>query len=158
MSGEHIERLHIIQSELRATTAALAYISNNAHRTDIIGDPALSEFSIPFLNQVAKHLETTYFVRLSAEFEGILREHLATNHPDFVFPANKGAWKVDLFLTAVCRRDKFRCDPQLRRKLDEIRDQRNSLAHRSAGGAQITFTEALSRYNTFLAKLSASRS
>src|SRR5207247_786218 len=110
-------------------------------------------YSRDFLELVGKDLEITYFVRLTAEFEGILKDHLITNHPRISFPAKKSEWKVDWFLRKVFQAESIQIDPGLRLKLDEVRDYRNSVAHRGHPVTPITFAEALKRYNTLLAKL-----
>ena len=75
------------------------------------------------LGQVQKtlqNLETTYFIRLTAEFEGILKDHLRTNHPDVAFPSRQAEWKLDWFLSRVLQRELIRLDVALRQKLDQV--------------------------------------
>ena len=96
-------------------------------------------------------VELTYFVRLYAEFEGILKDHLATNHPTIMISDKP---KVDKLISLVMKAEGFTSDPILRRKMDNVRDYRNSIAHRTrASSPSVTFVDALSSLNKFLARL-----
>jgi hypothetical protein len=99
------------------------------------------------------NLEVTYFVRLTAEFEGILKDHLRSNHPHIAFPAKPSEWKVDWFLSRVLQRERLKLDPALRENIDSVRTYRNGIAHGNAGATAIRFVDALTWYNTMLAKL-----
>jgi hypothetical protein len=105
------------------------------------------------VQNVADSLEVTYFVRLTAEFEGVLKDHLRSNHPAIAIPVRRSDWTVDWFISRLVQREKLQITAELRHKLNEIRDYRNSIAHGNPGPAVIAFTDALARYNTFLAKL-----
>lgn len=97
-------------------------------------------------------MEATYFIRLYAEFEGILKDHLATNHPAVRVPDKP---KVDWLINRVIRAESIAIEPPLRAKMNAVRDYRNALAHRKQKIVPgiVTFTDALSRLNTFLARL-----
>ena len=96
-------------------------------------------------------MEVTYFVRLYAEFEGILKDHLATNHPAVVVPDKP---KVDKLISLRVKAEGFTLDPALRHKMETVRDYRNSVAHRvRASAPSVTLVDALSSLNRFLARL-----
>ena len=93
----------------------------------------------------------TYFVRLYAEFEGILKDHLATNHPAVVVPDKP---KVDKLISLRVKAEGFTLDPALRHKMETVRDYRNSVAHHvRASAPSVTLVDALSSLNRFLARL-----
>jgi len=101
-------------------------------------------------DDAARNLEITYFIRLFAEFEGILKDHLTTNHPLVTVSDNP---KVDWLISRVMRVESLTIDPALRRQIDLVRSYRNSIAHRSNAAAVVTFNNALARLNRFLDKL-----
>lgn len=151
MSGVYIERLRSIRDEYDAAQEALQYVLAQWQKQSIshsIQTPGLS----PKHFQAARaNLEITYFIRLYAEFEGVLKDHMATNHPAVVVPDRP---KVDELISRVRRAEGFLIDPVLRARLDEVRDYRNSIAHSGRRAVvPVTFAQALSRLNTFLAKL-----
>ena len=90
-------------------------------------------------------------MRLYAEFEGLLKDHLATNHPTVVLPRKP---KVDEVIAAVVKAENLSVDPTLRRKINDVRDYRNSIAHSAREIVLfVRFSEALRALNTFVAKL-----
>lgn len=97
------------------------------------------------------HLEATYFIRLYAEFEGVLKDHLATNHPRVKVPEKP---KVDWLLSRVLQVEALSLEQPLRVRLDAVRDYRNSITHRARRVIlQVSFADGLSALNTFLARL-----
>jgi|SRR5579872_2949905 len=152
MSDRYVSRLRRISDELDGTTKAIALLSRMYDRNEAALELRDAHLSRSFLYEIARNLEITYFVRLTAEFEGILKDHLRSNHPQHRCAAG-GIWKIDEFLSAVWRAEGLRRNAALRAKLGEVRDYRNSIAHRSPPVVHVTFREALKRYNTFLAQL-----
>lgn len=150
MSVIYRNRLLDVQESYDAAYAALSYVTENWHRQMVSGDIAFSRQQI---QDARETLETAYFLLLSAEFESILRDHLATNHRAVKFPVRKADWKVDWFLSRVIQREKLTIPVELRRKLDENRDYRNSLAHGNEADIEITLAEAIKAYFAFVSRL-----
>lgn len=92
----------------------------------------------------------TYLIRLYAEFEGILKMHLASNHPSLHLLDKP---KIDWLISRVVRAEGLSVERPLRVRLDAVRDFRNSVAHQSLPVAPVSFGDALSALNTFLARL-----
>lgn len=149
MSEGYIQRLRSIQTDFNSAREAIGYIQrnwdkHNIHTEILLLKPASFE-------KAGRNVETTYFISLYAEFEGILKDHLSLHHPHIPVPAKP---KVDWLIGQVTRAEQIAIDPILRRKMDNVRDYRNSLAHRTrAAVPAITFADALSVLNTFLAKI-----
>ena len=100
-------------------------------------------------------MEKTYFIRLFAEWEGILKTHLATNHPTVSVPDKP---KVDGLISAILKAEGISIDPNLRIKLILARDYRNYLVHTSTKTVNdVAFSDARSWFNLFVAKLPAPR-
>ena len=149
MSDLYIQRLRSVQTELAAVRAALACVERNWQRQGIYLD--ISMLTPADFIQAARRAEAAYFIRLYAEFEGILKDHLATNHPQVPVPDKP---KVDWLITRMIQVEGLAVGPPLRRKVDAVRDYRNLIAHRQARStAFVLFDDALSVLNTFLAKL-----
>jgi hypothetical protein len=101
--------------------------------------------------RAGEYVFATYLIRLSAEFEGILKHHLVSNHPDVA--VSKDA-KVDWLVSRVLKAEGLKLDAVLRSNLKSVRDFRNGFAHSGLmPPATFTFDAALSWFNTFLAKL-----
>lgn len=149
MSEAYIRRLRAVQMEFYSAQEAISYILRNWQKHNIYAEmPSLRP---NHFDEAGANVEMTYFVRLYAEFEGILKDHLTTNHPAIPI-ADKP--KVDWLMSRVVRAEGLTIDPILRRRLDSVRDYRNSIAHRThAIAPAVTFADALSALNRFLAKL-----
>ncbi len=99
------------------------------------------------------NLEKTYLVRLFGEFEGILKDHLVSNHPTVRF--NEKQDKVDRLLRLIMKHENVTISPSLRNKLDELRGYRNSIAHQShlqvpmvtLADAALTLSQIVSRFD-----------
>ncbi|GEM_PF-1471177 len=151
MSQAYLRRLQEVNDDLLIVLEISVFVCDSWHRQNI--SSAFPRRSLAHIREAAGGLETAYFVRLTAEFEGILKDHLRTNHPQIVFPANRRDWTVDWFLRRVIQQDNVPVSPELRRHLDEIRNYRNAIAHGNAAVLPLTFREALRRYNTFMDRL-----
>lgn len=149
MSDVYIQRLRDVQMEFNSAREAISYVQRNWQRYDIYAD--LVRLKPAHFDEAGLNVEMTYFVRLYAEFEGILKDHLATNHPTIMISDKP---KVDKLIHLVMKAEGFTLDPNLRRKMDSVRDYRNSIAHQARASApSVTFVDALSSLNTFLARL-----
>ncbi len=84
MSSVYIQRMRNVQSEYGAVTAALSFFEQHRKEQQITqqkGTLTPGDFV-----RAEQNLEATYFIRLYAEFEGVLKDHLATNHPRIKVP------------------------------------------------------------------------
>lgn len=149
MSVLYIQRLRDVQAKFDATSAAISYFNWHWQKQDV--PQRIKEPKPKDLMRADQNLELTYFIRLHAEFEGILKDHLATNHPRVRVPEKP---KVDWLTSRVLQSEGVSLEQPLRLKLTSVRDYRNSIAHRTRRGALfISFGDALSVLNTFLARL-----
>jgi hypothetical protein len=149
MSAAYIQRLRAVQMEFSSVREAISFVQRNWQKYDIYAD--LTRLKPVHFDEAGSHVEMTYFVRLYAEFEGILKDHLATNHSTLRVQDKP---KVDKLISLVIRAEGIALDPNLRRKMDGVRDYRNSIAHHAyASAPSLTFVGAQSSLNTFLAKL-----
>jgi hypothetical protein len=69
--------------------------------------------------QAAQRVEATYFIRLYAEFEGILKDHLASHYLEATLPDKP---KVDWLIGRVSRLERFSVETPLKRKMNIVRD------------------------------------
>ncbi len=149
MSDIYIQRLRRIQMEQTATRMALAYVKRNWQRHSIYHETEMltpSNFAL-----AARNAEATYYIRLYAEFEGILKDHLTTNFAQITMPDKP---KVDWLISRVVPAEGMALAHPLRLKMDAVRDYRNLIAHHHSRPVLfVPFDDALSILNTFLAKL-----
>lgn len=148
MSDVYIQRLRSVRNEFDASRTAIAHILSHWNTPEII--EAFSGVPRKNFEQASQYLEVTYFVRLFAEFEGILKDHLATNHPAVSVVHDP---KVDWLISRARRSEGLRIDPTLHQRINEVRAYRNAIAHSAAPAAVVTFQQALSTLNKFLDKL-----
>ena len=123
MSEVYIRRLRSIQMEFNAAREAIGYVKRNWQKQSIFEE--MPRLKPSHLNEAGGRVVATYFIRLYAEFEGILKDHLETNHPAVAVPDKP---KVDWLISRVIRIDTLTADAILRRKMDRLRDYRNSIA------------------------------
>ena len=149
MSAIHVQRLRAVQAEFDAMDTAIRYVNRHWQTQNIhqeVGDLKPKDFS-----GARQNLEATYFIRLYAEFEGLLKDHLATNHPRIITPDRP---KVDWLISRIIQVEGISVERPLRLRLDAVRDYRNSIAHRSRRIVlPVSFGDAISALNSFVAKL-----
>ena len=126
MSDVYLYRLRKVLGEHDAAREAVALIGRKWNRQGF-GD-SLNGVSETMLEEAARNLERTYFLRLYAEFEGILKDHLVSNHPAQAF-AEEDRPRVDEVIARIRQVENLTVNPRLRDKLDAARDYRNSIAH-----------------------------
>lgn len=98
MSEVYIRRLRAVQSEFYSAREAIGYVRRNWQKHGIYAEmPRLKPINF---DDAGSNLEVTYFTRLYAEFEGILKDHLATNHPNVTVAAKP---KVDRLISQVVK-------------------------------------------------------
>ena len=128
MSDIYVQGLRGVQTEFNAAKEGVTYVEQHWQRQAIYLEvPLLSPRGFA---QTSRRLEQTYFIRLFAEFEGILKDHLASNHPSAVVSSKS---TVDWLIRHTIR---------------------NTVAHSGRNPAPaITLAAALSTLDTFLARL-----
>lgn len=157
MSRLYIERLRVVSREYNAVQQAVGYVIINWDAQNI--DRKIKGVTPRDFRNANTLLERTYLIRLFAEFKGILKDHLDTNHSSARWRGRHRAemrdkLEVDENITLVVRENKLRLAAGERQRLLAIRQYRNSIAHlNSTVPSVITFGDALSRLNAFLAKL-----
>ena len=151
MSNTYFQRLVSIRSEFDATREALFYAQRNWDKLNIEHEVRVE---LRQVDLAERNLEATYFVRLFAEFEGILKTHLATQFPQV--KTNKFE-RVNSLISKVQRAEGFTINSALRSKLISVQMHRNSIAHSNTSFEVVAFGSALSTLNTFLAKFSQRR-
>lgn len=93
-------------------------------------------------------LDATYFIRLTAEFEGILKQHLRSSHPAVRLPVNA---RIDWLIKTVKANERsLKIPPAFRAELNAIRDFRNDLAHKEGKAATVLVRTAIAAYHRFL--------
>ena len=149
MSRRYIQRLRAVRSEYEAAKQGIAYVNRNWDQYNIAQD--VSGVTPKDFRRVNEYLFATYLIRLSAEFEGILKYHLTANHPSVVTPKDA---KVDWLISKVSKTENFKVDRNLRENLERVRTYRNNFAHSGQlPPATFAFASALSWFNTFLDRL-----
>lgn len=149
MSDRYIQRLRAVRGEFEATRQGIAFVNQNWDKYSIYLD--VDGVMPKNFQRAAEYVFATYLIRLSAEFEGLLKLHLASNHPSI--SVKKDA-KVDWLIRRVSKAESFDVDTKLRANLEKVRKYRNDFAHSGQLPlSTFTFDSALSWFNTFLAKL-----
>lgn len=151
MSDLYVRRLERIRDEHQATAGALAYVSIYWQKSNLFNFSGLEAVGAEDVQRAAGELEGTYLIRLFSAFEGILKEHLAKNHPDVaVAEEANSVWLID----RVSKLQNPRIEDPFRARVHDVRKYRNYLVH--PGGDQppfIQFSEALARLTRFVDKL-----
>jgi hypothetical protein len=149
MSSKYIQRLRAVRGEYEAAKQGIAYVNKKWDQYDIARD--VSGVTPKDFRRVNEYLFATYLIRLSAEFEGILKYHLRSNHPGVPIPKDA---KVDWLISKVSKQEDFKAGKNLRENLEKVRTYRNNFAHSGQlPPATFTFDSALSWFNTFLDRL-----
>ena len=86
--SQYSDRLNRVQEELLLTDAAIRYIKTNMDRPEISRLPEFALAKRAVLDGMEERMTETYFIRLTAEFEGILNEHLNAYYPVIAVPDN----------------------------------------------------------------------
>lgn len=150
MSQFHTRHLEAIREEFTAAQRAVAYVRANWNAPDVLAAMIASpEITRGQIDRVASRLEQTYFVRLFAGFETLLRDHLLGNHQQSI----DTSVRVDTVITRVLRADRFAIDPHLRRRILNVRDHRNEIAHGHVIDVAIPLSDAAAILGRFLARL-----
>lgn len=151
MSDLYVRRLERIREEHQAASGALAYVSVNWHRSNIFNFSGLETVGVEEVQRAADDLESTYFIRLFSTFEGILKEHMASKHPNLRVAEDVSAASL---IDRVAKLQRPRIADALRERVQDVRRYRNFLVH--PGGNLppfVQFSEALARLTRFADKL-----
>ena len=146
LRSQYSDRLDRLRAELALTLASVCYIRDNLNRPEI---SRLAEFAAvkrAATVGIEERLSDTYFIRLTAEFEGILKDYLSEYHPIIAVPDNVN---FDWLISWVFRPKKI-VNPAFRLQIDAVRKYRNAIAHRGAKPALVTFAQALQRLNRLI--------
>lgn len=143
MSDIYVQRLRAIRAEKESVENGLRLVLSRWD--DLRPRSAAQPGSLKqedFRSAVQK-AEGTYLVRLHAEFEGILKDHLTTNHNGTVhLPKDP---KIDWLISKTFKAEKLSIDPNLRQKIELVRDSRNRIAHADRSLVlPVPFNDALS--------------
>jgi hypothetical protein len=151
VSDRYIRKLGRIRDEYQAATGALAYVNAHWHKQNIFNFSGLKASGIEEVRRAADNLETTFMIRLFSAFEGILKEHLARNHPRVRIADDvSAAWLID----RVSGLQRPRLNIQLKDRAHAVRRYRNYLVHQSGSmPAPIQFSEALAQLTKFVHRL-----
>ncbi len=140
MSDKYVNRLKSVASEYEAVRAALAYVNVNWQKQNIYSQVDGKLTPIHFIN-ASGSIESVFVIRLFSTFEGILKEHLSSNHPALRIPEDARAVRL---IDQVALRQNPRIRAELREKVHEVRKYRNSLVHTGiASSPRIIFNDAL---------------
>lgn len=149
MSNQYIQRLRSVRGEYEAARQGFAFVNQNWHKYNIYQE--VYDVTPANFHRAAEYVFATYLIRLSAEFEGILKYHITTNFQGIAVPKDA---KVDWLISRVSKAEGFKVDPTLRTHLDKARKYRNDFVHSGQlPVSPFTFETALSWFNTFLADL-----
>ena len=149
MSDQYIQRLRSIRDEFEAARQAIIFVIGNWDKYDIY--KKVESVTPANFRQAEQYLSSTYLIRLSAEFEGILKHHLELNHPSTNIPENP---KIDWLISAASKSENFKADEKLLKDMAKVRDYRNNFVHSGQlPSAIFDFSSALSWFTTFLARL-----
>ena len=151
MSDLYVRRLERTRDEHQAASGALAYVSINWHRTSLFNFPGLATVDVEEVLRAANDLESTYFIRAFSVFEGILKEHMAENHPGIRMAEDVS---TSALIDRIAKLNKSRMTDLLCERVHTVRRYRNFLVHPGAmQPAFIPFSEALARLTRFVDKL-----
>jgi hypothetical protein len=137
-------RLQDVRSEYYAARAALAYVAEGWAR--LHDEPVLLGQNYSALHSAVTNLEATYTARLFAEFEAILRGQYPYSRPGNPVPDNS-----DGLIGGLGTR--YRIPVGERDNVHRVRRFRHSVAHADSGAEPISFVDALSWLNQYLARI-----
>ena len=141
LRSQYSDRLNRIQAELKLTLASVHYIRVHLDSQEISRWAEFALVKRATLIAIEERLEDTYFIRLTAEFEGILKERLSAYYPAIAVPDNAN---LDWLISRVFRPKKT-VQPALRVQIDAVRKYRNAIAHRGEKPPKISLALALQR-------------
>ena len=145
MSYIHVRALDSVHNEFTASAAVLAHAARVWH--ELSREPELDGVRHVDLRRAVDNLEATYIIRLFAEYETILQDHLSAHHSGIRIPRT-----AEALINRVALRERLP-DP-IREAAQSVREYRNALVHRRiAPVPSRSLREVLAALNRFLARL-----
>jgi hypothetical protein len=153
MGDLHVQRLRKVRGEYDTVRVCGRFVAANQHDQRVLTVLRPSEGGILVLPRDLERtelaLEKKYLVRLWAEFEGLLKDHLRERRPAVVIPDSpRVQWLISMT---------FKSPLSLSRQhlsmLTNIRKYRNDLVHSEDGASTVTFREALSCLSNAVSRL-----
>ncbi len=144
MSHRLIQRLARLRQEFEAAGAVLRLA--NRIWPSISMETEVSGTALAAIRVTAANLEATYLIRLFAEFEALLRDAYPSIRPGTTVPARSAA-----LIDQIGAR--LRIPTAVRADVHLVRSYRNGLAHGRQGARPVSFSDALSSLNRYLAWL-----
>jgi hypothetical protein len=142
MNIVRVPELADVRNELDATRAALEYA--NRRWKDLEGLPEFRGTKRPEVRQALEHLEDTYIVRLSIEFEEILRDYWRNHRAGTRMPQG-----VERLINRIATLESI--PSEQRDHVHAVRNHRNYFVHRTGNAPPpITFRVAMSYLTVFL--------
>jgi hypothetical protein len=134
-----------VRSEYDGAAAAISWVARAW--AQIRDEPELSRVSLTQISEAALNLEATYIIRVFAEFEAILTNHIAVAHPTLRVPRT-----AEALINRVALRERIP-DPLLD-TAQGVRAYRNVLVHhRIAPVPTQSLPQVMAGLNRFLARL-----
>lgn len=151
MSDAYVRRLARIKEEYQAASGALAYVSVHWYQFNIFNFGGLDTVGAEDVQRAANDIEATYTIRVFSAFEGILKEHLAKNHPGLSVAEDATAARL---IDRVAKLQRPPISDTFRSRVHDVRKYRNFLVHPGAFMPTfVQFSEALARLTRFADKL-----
>lgn len=141
MSHRLIARLAAVRTEFYATRGALAFTLREWPA--LRSERELEGQTLEALHLAVKNVESTYTLRLFAEFEAILREQYPVSRPGRKVPTQS-----DSLINGLGSH--YKIAPARLQNVHRVRRFRHSVAHAGPAAEPITFPDALSHLNWFL--------
>jgi hypothetical protein len=142
MSHRLIQRLNTVGDEFEAARSALLLTTGRwpiLHQWEEVTGQRLASFQL-----AERNLEATYVVRLFAEFEAILRAQYPHSRPGRPVPRRS-------FNLINSLGSRYAIPAPMMVEVHRIREFRHSIAHADPGAPPVSFTDALSWLNRYLA-------
>jgi hypothetical protein len=141
----HVQALESVHSEFTSSAAVLAYATRVWH--ELSREPELHGARHIDFRRAVDNLETTYIIRLFAEYEAILQDHLSARHPGIRMPRT-----AEALINRVALRE--RLPHPVREDAQAVREYRNALVHRRITPVPSrSLREVRAVLNRFLARL-----
>ena len=105
------------------------------------------------MKRTSENLEFTYFIRLHAEFESILRDDVQSNRGSIGNDPRVRQLEGQALKLRGKNRKTVDRNSQLFGRLEQIHRHRNSIAHGNPPPATLTLKDAMTIFNTFLSRL-----
>lgn len=151
MSVRHMRTLQRIEREFLVSYAVLEFVVSHWEGALTQGLPLPNAVSRADAERAGQQIEGTFTIRLFAEFEAMLRDHLAQVSPQSA-PTPEAT--SSLLIDQTYRLYRATISPALYQSVHEMRALRNLLAHkRDTTGREKAFADVLSVLSRWVEKL-----